>query len=220
MTPERIAEIKALLAAARPLPWEHRFIEGEGGNAIATGDGWAVERDGDDEQEHADYALIVAGVNALPELIAEVERLGARLDGGADEVDTARWAGAVTAYDVAIFEAQRAGDRKLVDALLDYRKYAQSMLSRSRGGDGMRPARIPPDCERAFAERARAVAEADRIRAHRERLRTALRFPDDHHLMECPIDDWSQGLTGLGAADVTPPRPVCTCGLDEAMKES
>ncbi len=84
LSPERIAELERLLAEATPGPWVADFeseddgsgvwnIDGPGGsNVVTTGgyDGWfkgGVE-------EAADAALIVAAVDALPALLAELNR--------------------------------------------------------------------------------------------------------------------------------------------------
>jgi hypothetical protein len=74
-------ELEAALAKATPGPWR---VEVRGGQCGGT-DEWWSEHDvvcggqagftvGDDESAEADAALIVAAVNALPDLIAELRK--------------------------------------------------------------------------------------------------------------------------------------------------
>jgi hypothetical protein len=73
MDAERLAELRKLEAAAHAGPWY--TVEWEDGN-------WHLESDefflsGDDGLFEQDAALIAAARNALPELLAEIERLQA-----------------------------------------------------------------------------------------------------------------------------------------------
>lgn len=80
-----IEELRALLAAATPGPWEHR--QHEGMHALAARDGWAMESEPDDSDDGArvaaDFALVAAMRNALPALldVAEAARAVARSAG-------------------------------------------------------------------------------------------------------------------------------------------
>ena len=60
MTPDRLAALRELLAKATPLPWP--TVKGESATLHTP----------------ADSALIVAAVNALPELLDTLARLGER----------------------------------------------------------------------------------------------------------------------------------------------
>ena len=83
-----IEKLRALLAAATPRPWLAAVWYGtdDGGWAAIGPHCVASEADGFDDapetpsydQAHADAALIVGAVNALPELLDEIERLRAR----------------------------------------------------------------------------------------------------------------------------------------------
>jgi cell division protein ZapA (FtsZ GTPase activity inhibitor) len=83
---DRLDEIERLRAAATPGPWETTAW----GGTDHDGEGWAeygVRLDdrgpvilGYDEQAQADAALIVAAVNAVPELVAAVRAVLALAD--------------------------------------------------------------------------------------------------------------------------------------------
>ena len=69
MTPEEIAELKRLLEKATPGPWINKD-----GFLCTEDPSWCDIADCELDE---DAALIAAAVNALPRLIAEVERLAA-----------------------------------------------------------------------------------------------------------------------------------------------
>jgi hypothetical protein len=82
MTPERIAELRALAAAATPGPWTYqeresnglrttRWVRGNNSEWVADLPG-AIHLQRDKEQ---DAAFIAAARTALPEALDEIERL-------------------------------------------------------------------------------------------------------------------------------------------------
>ena len=88
-TPETIAELKRRLAEATPRPWYRTgpLDEEETGVAGGVRMGLLSEPDGDeakqtdliDDPKESDYDLIAAAVNALPDLLADIELLRAAL---------------------------------------------------------------------------------------------------------------------------------------------
>lgn len=74
MNDEQLAKLKALCAAAAPAPWQSNVAGIEGDNYIAgTGPWYRLGLKGRDPG--ADAEFIAAARSAVPELIAEVERL-------------------------------------------------------------------------------------------------------------------------------------------------
>lgn len=75
MRPERIAELRDLLAAASDGPWD-TSIDGRGTAVFGGGDMVTLCRHvADSKRARANAALIAAMRNALPELLDEVVRL-------------------------------------------------------------------------------------------------------------------------------------------------
>lgn len=113
MTPERIAELRALADAATSGPWRVRWfpvdtVTGEGGDyVVEAGDinGHAEELicygdwDGD---------FIAAARTAVPELLAEVERLEARVADLTDEIVNCDRAELEAERDEAVADLRRA----------------------------------------------------------------------------------------------------------------
>ena len=94
MTPERLAEIRTRAEAATEGPWEATWEEGDdwwsitgAPQRVGAGGPWAVcpEVATSDARDPADATFIAAARTDVPELVAEVERLQARVgpcDGG------------------------------------------------------------------------------------------------------------------------------------------
>jgi hypothetical protein len=84
-TTEKIAELKRLMAEATPRPWYRTgpLDEEETGVLGGVDMGLLSAPDGDDanqtnlidDPKEADYDLIAAAVNALPDLLADIEML-------------------------------------------------------------------------------------------------------------------------------------------------
>jgi predicted phage gp36 major capsid-like protein len=76
VTPERIAKLRALCEAATPGPWERLDLDGAPtprvGYRIVSG---GIERSHIAAESRKDAALIAAARSALPEALAEIERL-------------------------------------------------------------------------------------------------------------------------------------------------
>ena len=72
-TPETIAELKRLLAEATPGPWLHETMAKcvSGGTPLRAICRWSADRN--------DADLIVAAVNALPDLLAHIEAAQAQV---------------------------------------------------------------------------------------------------------------------------------------------
>jgi len=72
-TPEGRAEVRRLVEAATPGPWEHRVAGIEGDSYIAATGPWKRLRSS--EQVHEDAALIAAAPTLLLAALEEIERL-------------------------------------------------------------------------------------------------------------------------------------------------
>lgn len=88
MTPSRLSELKELAAAATPGPWEPILNEG-GEEYWLPHPFWTTTACGPCGEANARF--IAAARTAVPELVAEVERLTGLLSEAIDEVES--WAG-------------------------------------------------------------------------------------------------------------------------------
>jgi hypothetical protein len=142
-------DLKKLLAAATPGPWHvgHNELGDPQGPMSIWPDtsmvGAVIARCGPQrmsqgwfEQPAKDAALIVAAVNALPELLAEVERLEEAFSGPAAWLD--RWAqhvgnckgGDVCTCGLTFVRTEAAAALNQMIALSPYREGAQQWIKR------------------------------------------------------------------------------------------
>ena len=77
MTPERIAELRALAEAATPEPWGRLLPDAGGGWVVFRPgfSGYLFETDDQEDQDIANTDFVVAARSALPEALNEIERL-------------------------------------------------------------------------------------------------------------------------------------------------
>lgn len=148
-TPERISEIRELLAAATPGPWE---VVNYGNIEIATGykcengihvANWIAEMDvqeeDEEEQAGADAELIVAAVNSLPGLLDALEEAQQRANKlertlEAERVRGTKWEKAFDNADRQYLkmEKQAADLRRQIAGKTEELAEAQQTIARQR----------------------------------------------------------------------------------------
>jgi|GEM_PF-6054259 len=75
-----LSKLKELLGKATPGPWTYKTDAAYDVNVISAPDGYGSSKYVCATKQHDDGVMIVAAVNALPELIAEVEGLRAKVE--------------------------------------------------------------------------------------------------------------------------------------------
>lgn len=141
LTPERIAELRALLAKATPGPWHQHVVDdttiiAEGGFEIgSTWPGGGVDADRDFsapvEQHEHNAALIVAMRNDLPDLLDAAERASrAREDALREAADAGDCIHAIEWHkpDGEYAEGYRA-------SAADYQAAILALIDKPKGGD-------------------------------------------------------------------------------------